>query len=119
MDHQNEWQETPEKKSGFLFLPSYFEALRGLPPSDRHAILDAMIFYAFEDQQPRMNPRRMSVFLVVRANIDASRERYRRMSANGRKGGRPRKERASEARPAECGDTIFELCDKQSYHLPE
>ncbi len=119
MDFQEELSENVEKKSGFLFLPSYYEALHALPAADRHAILDAMIFYAFEDRLPKMNPARMAVFTVVRANIDASRERYRKMSANGKKGGRPKKKASFEELAWKPGESFDEVCKKRGYHFPD
>lgn len=81
-------------KSGFVFMASYYEAMRLLPEDERHALLDAMMEYVFEGVLPEgLPPGAQLAFTLIRPNIDASVAKYTASVENGKKGGRPRRTR--------------------------
>lgn len=74
-------------KANLTFFSSYWEALKDLPDDLRHKLLDAVLFYAFEDVEPDLSGLEKTVFEVMRPNINSS----MKASASGLKGGRGNK----------------------------
>lgn len=72
---------------GFVFLESYFWALKELPEAERLMMYDAVLKYAFEGVTPELPAPLMGYFTLIKPSVDASLERYR----NGKRGGRPKK----------------------------
>jgi len=77
--------------TGFVFLESYHEALRGLPDTSRLQMLDAILGYVFDGVIPQLSPELASLWVLIRPNVDASMRRYQASVENGKKGGRPPK----------------------------
>ena len=75
---------------GALILPSFYEAIKDLPDSDRLTMYDALCHYSLEGKEPKLKgePRRM--WVLMKPNIDSSNNRYRATTENGRKGGAPK-----------------------------
>lgn len=77
---------------GFVFLQSYFQALRPLPDSERLALLDAILDFAFEGKEPDgLPPLLNGYFSILRPNIESGIRRYNAAVTNGKGGGRPPK----------------------------
>ena len=72
---------------GFVFMESYYLALKELPEADRLLMYDAMLKYAFEGAAPELPAPLVGYFTLIKPSVDASLERYR----NGKLGGRPKK----------------------------
>ncbi len=72
---------------GFVFMESYYLALRELPEADRLMMYDTMLKYAFEGTAPELPAQLAGYFTLIKPSVDASLERYR----NGKRGGRPKK----------------------------
>lgn len=86
---------------GFTMLPSYYEAIRPLSDTDRLAMYDAIMDYVFASKEPEaLSPILNGYFALLRPNIDSSVKHYSTSVENGKKGGRPSKEKPNE-NPAE------------------
>ena len=85
--------ENDGKRAGFVFMPSYYDAIRPLPDEMRLRLYDAILDYGIEGVTPTLEGIEQSMFALVKGNIDSSKSRYQACVANGKKGGRPRKER--------------------------
>ena len=85
--------ENEEKRTGFVFLPSYYDAIRPMDDDMRLRLYDAILDYGIEGVTPTLEGIEQSMFALVKGNIDSSKSRYQACVSNGKKGGRPRKER--------------------------
>lgn len=81
---------------GFLFLPSFYEAIIDLPDDERHAMQDALLDYWFTGAAPDLPKNLARLFTLIKPNVDASRKRRETNKANGAKGGRPPKAKKTE-----------------------
>lgn len=81
--------------AGFVFLPSYYDALRELPDEQRLMMYDAILDYAFQGgkEPDNLPPILNGYFVLLRPNIDNSIKRYSASVENGKKGGRLPKEK--------------------------
>lgn len=80
-----------EKRDGFLFYRSYFEAVQNLNKRDQADAILGICNYALNGIEPQLKGSAASVWILVKPIIDANHKRYR----NGKKGGRPK----TEAKP--------------------
>ena len=87
--------ENEEKRTGFVFLPSYYDAIRPMDDDMRLRLYDAILDYGIEGVTPTLEGIEQSMFALVKGNIDSSKSRYQACVSNGKKGGRPKKERTS------------------------
>ena len=88
--------------AGFVFLPSYYDALRPLPDGERLALLDALLDYVFAEKEPDgLTALQQAVFVAMRPNVDKSTQRYSACVANGAKGGRPKNQTETKRKPNE------------------
>lgn len=72
------------ERGQFTFYRSFWDAVRGLPKRDRLPILEAIIGYALDENEPvGLSQRQAAFFALVRPNLDTS----RRKAANGKSGG--------------------------------
>ena len=77
---------------GVVILPSYHEAIKGLPDLDRLNAYDAIVRYGlYGEVLDNMTPTVKMLFTLIKPTIDSSQNRYRASKENGKKGGRPRK----------------------------
>lgn len=74
---------------GFIFYASFYEAIKDLPAGQRLAAYDAITRYALTGEMPELEGVVKIVFTLVKPQIDANLEKRE----NGKKGGRPRKEK--------------------------
>ena len=73
-----------DKRGQFTFYRSFWEAIKGLPKKDRLPILEAIISYALDGDEPKALTLSQSAFFsLVKPNLDAS----RRKASNGKQGG--------------------------------
>ena len=84
---------------GFVFLPSYYEAIRQLPDAERLMMYDAIVQYGIEGELPELPPILNAAFLFCKPNIDSSKSRYFDSVENGKKGGRPRTKEKQKQEP--------------------
>lgn len=77
---------------GFVFLRSYYKAVRPLPDAERLALLDAILDFGFEGKEPdQLPPLLAGYFDLLRPNIESGIRRYTASVENGKHGGRPSK----------------------------
>lgn len=85
--------------TGFVFLPSFYEAIKDLPDADRLGVYDALALYGLYGEVAGMSPVVKSLFALIKPVVDSSQRRYQAARANGNKPpkegsnprGRPRK----------------------------
>ena len=85
--------------NGVVFLPSYHEAIRDLPDSDRLQMYEAIVRYGLYNEVIELSGVTKALFTLIKPNIDSSQNRYRASKENGKKPpkegsnprGRPRK----------------------------
>ena len=81
-------------RDSFIFYRSYVEALKELPDENRLHIMDAVLRYALEGEEPNLTGVEKAVFVLMRPQIDANNRRYengKKGAESGSKGGRPAK----------------------------
>ena len=71
--------------SGIVFLPSYHEAIRELPDSDRLKMYDAIVNYGLYGEVMELSPVLRAMFSLIKPNIDSSQNRYKAAKENGSK----------------------------------
>ena len=74
---------------GFVFLPSFYEAIKELPDDQRLACYDAVVNYGLFHETIPMSPVAKIVFALVKPTIDASQAKYRAAKENGSKPPKP------------------------------
>lgn len=84
--------ETNTRRESIVFYRSFFEAIRLQPKRIQAEIYNALLDYAFNGEEPDIGTAAMSIFYLIRPQIDANNMKYE----NGKKGGRPRKTEKSE-----------------------
>lgn len=75
------------ERESFVFYRSFFEAIRLQPKKIQADIYNAVLDYAFNGSEPNMSAAAMSIFYLIKPQIDANNLRYE----HGKKGGRPKK----------------------------
>lgn len=73
-----------QERSQFTFYRSFWDAVKGLPKKDKLPVLEAIISYALDGENPKgLTQTQNAFFLLVKPNLDASRKK----AANGKQGG--------------------------------
>ena len=73
--------------TAFKFRKEYMDAMEGLAQEIRAKLLDAILAYAFNGEEPDFGGLERTVFLLIKGMIDADEQN----ETNGKKGGRPKK----------------------------
>lgn len=85
---------------GFVFLPSYYEAISNLPDAERLALYDALCMFGLYGEEPaNLPPMAKGFFILIRPNIESSKARYKANTENGRKGGAPKGNKNAKKQP--------------------
>jgi hypothetical protein len=79
-------------KDSFVFYASFYEAISNLPGETQLEVYNAICEYALLGELPELSPIAKAMFTVMRPVMDAASARYEASVANGKKGGRPKKE---------------------------
>ncbi len=79
-------------KDSFVFYASFYEAISNLPGDTQLEVYNAICKYALLGEPPELSPIAKAMFTVMRPVMDAASARYEASVANGKKGGRPKKE---------------------------
>lgn len=83
------------KRKGFSFLRSYFEAAKELPKEEQADFLMAICSYALDGEEPDIHGVASAMFKLVKPNVDTSIKRQE-AGANGGKRSRRNKQEESE-----------------------
>ncbi len=75
------------KRESFIFYRSFYESLQELPDQERLEVLDGIIEYALNDEEPAGSGIVKALFVAFKPQLDANDRKYE----NGLKGGRPKK----------------------------
>lgn len=87
------------QRESFVFYRSFFEAVKRQPKKVQAAIYNAIADYALNGTEPEDNDAVMSIFVLVKPQIDANNTRYEngmKGARHGAKGGRPENENPKE-----------------------
>ena len=82
----------------FIFYRSYYDCLKEFDDKKRLEILDAMLDFAFANQDTEFYGMQNAVFSMMKPLIESSIKNYR----NGKKGGRPTRQQKGEEKSQEC-----------------
>lgn len=83
-------------RHSLVFLPSYKDSIRPLDDQTRLLMYDALVDYAVDGIEPNLPPLLNALFLSFKPIIDNGIKKYDAAVGNGKKGGRPRKEKTGE-----------------------
>lgn len=73
-----------DERKQFTFYRSFWEAVKTLPKKDRLPVLEAIISYALDGEDPKgLTAGQSAFFLLVKPNLDSSRKK----AASGKQGG--------------------------------
>lgn len=99
-------------RHSLIFLPSYKDSIRPLDDENRLLMYDALVDYAVDGIEPDLPLLLNALFLSFKPIIDNGIKKYDAAAENGKKGGRPRKEKTSEkpvAKPVENQEVDVEV----------
>ncbi len=68
---------------GVVVLPSYYEAIRGLPDQERLQMYDSIVRYGLYGEIIDLPPVLLSLFALIKPTIDSSQNRYQAAKNNG------------------------------------
>ena len=74
-------------RDSFIFYRSFYESFDGLSKKDKLILFDAICSYALNDTEPVLSGVPLSMFKLLKPQLDANTRKYE----NGGKGGRPKK----------------------------
>ena len=74
-------------RDSFIFYRSFYESFDGLSKKDKLLLFDAVCNYALNGIEPELNGVPLSMFKLLKPQLDANNRRFE----NGKKGGRPKK----------------------------
>ena len=103
-------------KESVVFYKSFYDAIEELPNKYRAEVYAAVCRYSFYGEVPELSGVAKALFIVMRANIDASEKRYTAAVENGKKGGRPKKD---SEKPEETEENPIETENKPNQNPTE
>ena len=99
------------ERDSIVFYRSFYEAIRLQPKKIQADIYNAVLDYAFNGTEPNISPAAMSIFYLIKPQIDANNKKFE----DGKKGGRPRKTKTTGSEDKEeIKTTGFENDEKNS-----
>lgn len=79
-------------RESFVFFKSFFDAIEELPAKYQPDVYAAVCKYSLYGEIPELTGVAKALFILMKANIDASEKKYIAAIENGKKGGRPKKD---------------------------
>ncbi len=79
-------------RESFVFFKSFFEAIEEIPAKYQPDIYAAVCRYSLYGEIPELTGVAKALFILMKANLDASEKKYIAAIENGKKGGRPKKD---------------------------
>lgn len=84
------------ERDGFIFYRSFWDGIKNLPDDIRNNIVTCIMEYGLDGKEPQNdNPIVISVFALIKPQIDANNKKYE----NGKKGGRPKNQTETKVKP--------------------
>lgn len=94
-----------KEMNNFVFFPSFLECVNNAPESERADIVYCIVQYGIYGRVPKKTTQSFKmIFPAIKPIIDASVKRYNSQVENGKKGGRPKKDKnpnETQAKPKE------------------
>lgn len=85
------------KRKSFVFYDGFYNAIKKMRTAEEKAeLIEAICKYEFEGEIPEMSYVCEVAFEVIKPNLDAAAARYDASVENGKKGGRPKKDKNLE-----------------------
>lgn len=82
--------------TGFIFYKSFYDSIKNLDDDIQIEVFKALCEYYFNDNNIELSPISNAIFMLMKPNIDNALKRYNASVENGKKGGRPPKEKNLE-----------------------
>ena len=80
-----------KENDGFVFFPSYLDAIKDLPDADQLSAFRSLCSYGIYGEEPQeITPVAKAIFILTKPTIDSSKKKYAQAKANGAKGGAPK-----------------------------
>ena len=80
------------QKESFIFYKSFYDAIKKIPEEYQLELYNALSEYCFEGKEPEnISGIAEAMFILMKPNIDSAEKRYNASVENGKKGGRPKK----------------------------
>ena len=86
-----------EDKKSFVFYETFYDGLEVLSKDEFEPVAKAILRYGLYGELPDLKGSLLSVFNVVKGNIDIAKARREAAVKNGKKGGRPKKNASEKA----------------------
>ncbi len=83
-------------KDSFVFYRSFYESIKELDKEVQIEIYNAICEYSLNDVQLELSPVAKAIFTLIKPNIDNATKRYNASVENGKKGGRPPKNKPNQ-----------------------
>ena len=84
-------------RDSFVFYKSFYEAVKNIPETSQLEVYKSIFEYCFNDVIPDTNDGiAKAMFILMKPNIDNANARYQASVENGKKGGRPKKQKPIE-----------------------
>ena len=83
-------------KDSFVFYRSFYESIKNLDKDIQIEIYNAICEYSLNDEYLQLSPIASAIFTLIKPNIDNATKRYNASVENGKKGGRPKKNKNLE-----------------------
>ena len=84
-------------RDSFVFYKSFYEAINNLEKEDQLEVYNAICEYSLNENIPEtITGVAKAMFILMKPNIDSANARYKASVENGKKGGRPRKNKKLE-----------------------
>ena len=83
--------------NGVIFYKSFYDAIKKIPKEYQLEIYNAIFEYSFTGKKPEeLSDIAEAIFMLIKPNIDSSQKKYNASVENGKKGGRPPKNKNPE-----------------------
>lgn len=84
-------------RDSFVFYKSFYDAIKQIPEEYQLELYNAILQYSLEGTEPsNLSNIASAMFTLIKPNIDNAQKKYEASVSNGKKGGRPKKEKPNE-----------------------
>ena len=86
------------KISGFTFFNSYHESLKDLETDDRRELLEAIVFYVFDDIEPELTGFKKTIWTLIVPNLTTSKNKSKNAQKEPKKNQRKNKSKSNSSK---------------------